>query len=397
MLLTITNLYPRPDEPQRGLFNAQFFDALHKKMKHGRYQQAPLSIRNVCLVPSWHIEKWPMIRAWADPHTAPYPTRYLPVFYMPIIGRSLNWITYLMALRKIENDAKQAKAILATWLYPDAVAGARLARTFNKPLWIKIHGSDIYHLNNASRRKLILAACTQAKGIFCVASWMRDFLEEAGVDSSKIYITPNGVNTAAFYPQNREKARWHVAEALNNPPESTKIVLFLGRLAKVKGPDIMLKAWSLLGDTRKQAKLVMLGSGEWQRKIERMARSLRVNDSVVFVRAQPHNEIPVWLNAADCICMPSRSEGMPNVVLESLACGVPVVGADVGEMPTLIRNGETGEIVPAQAGNLPEQLASALRNTLQKKWNRDAIAASIIPYTWGKAADIALDKIFANI
>ncbi len=394
MLLTITNLYPRPDDPQRGLFNAQFFNALFHEMKPDCTKDPHIAlIRNICLVPSWRIAKWPVIRGWSDPLTAPYPTLYMPVFYMPVIGRSLNWLTYSHALRKAEEDAMKCDAILATWLYPDATACARLARKVNKPLWIKVHGSDIYHLSHSTRRKQILATCSQAAGIFCVAQWLKDKLTASGVDPSKIHVLPNGVDTNKFHHQDREKARWKITgtcEELAKP--KTRVVLFAGYLTKVKGPDILIRAWSRLNRAGERTILVMIGKGRLKKKLEKLADKLNISDSVKFITARTHEEMPYWLNAADCLCLPSRSEGMPNIVLESLACGTPVVGTNVGEMSRLI-NEKNGELVSAKSNGLPERLALAINNTLHKQWNREAITASIAAFTWKNTARTALDKI----
>ena len=87
-LLTITNLYPRPDQPQRGLFNAQLFAALARAVaeKWG-------AVQNVCLVPEWRAWRWRKIGRWEDPlgEATSVHTSYLPVPYVPLIGRNLSW------------------------------------------------------------------------------------------------------------------------------------------------------------------------------------------------------------------------------------------------------------------------------------------------------------------
>jgi len=407
MLLTITNLFPRPDEPDRGIFNMQFFDrmasALVENAPHGD-AAATAGLFNVCLVPSWRVWEWRTIRAWRVPQKALYQTRYLPVFYLPVIGRSLSWATYGRALRSVMAEARKCDWILATWLYPDAVAAAGLARNTGKPLWIKVHGSDVFHLKNESRRRRILDACAQAEGVLCVSRLLADRLREVGVDAGKTHRVPNGVDRNLFCPRDRAAARQQKARDMGLPSQQdgdpARIVLFVGHLVEVKGPDILLDAWAGVqrvtnrgeggGESPAQPKLLIVGTGNLRKQLENRAVRLGIADSVLFLGRRPHHEIATWMNIADCLCLPSRSEGMPNVVLESLACGTPVVATDLGEVPWLIRDGENGRVVPVGPKDLAGRLAGTIDSVLKTQWNRSEIAASVESYTWENAAERAV-------
>jgi len=397
MLLTITNLYPRPDEPERGLFNMQFFDRLSRCLEARsprRTGETAGGIVNICLVPSWRVRQWPAIRAWCCPHSASVLTRYLPAFYIPVVGRDLSWATYARALRAARREAQECSAILATWLYADAVAAAGLAREAKKPLWIKVHGSDALHLKNCRRRRRILNACNQAAGVLCVSRLLADELREAGVEDAKLHFVPNGVDRKLFSCAAGTEARQAVAG---------QTVLFVGHLVGIKGPDLLLEAWrklqGLIAGSRRDARepdnlrLVIVGEGGMRGLLAKRARRLGIEDSVAFLGARPHAEIARLMKQADCLCLPSRSEGMPNVVLESLACGTPVVATDVGEIPFLIKGEINGQIVPHGAQDLPQRLAAALHAVLRRQWDHDRIAAGIDAYTWENAAETAAGLI----
>ena len=392
MLLTITNLYPRQDEPNRGLFNMQFFSRLSLLLTR-RFTGGgdAAGIFNVCLVPCWRVWRWPAIRRWKAPPGADVATRYLPVFYIPILGRDLNWFTYSTALRRLRHEAAAHGAILATWLYPDAVAAADLARHVGKPLWIKLHGGDINHLNSRLRRRKALEACHQAAGIFCVSHLLARRLGEAGIDPAKIHAVPNGVDSTMFTPTGTREPR----------PDGRKIVLFAGHLAKIKGPDLLLSAWRRLldmqaqrqGESRQEEglKLLIIGNGRMKRQLERNAHRLGIHASIALLGTRRHDEMPRWMRSVDCLCLPSRSEGMPNVVLEALACGTPVVAGDVGEVPLLIKNGINGYVVPLREPDFPGRLATAVHTALHRSWDRRDIAATVTAYTWEQAAETAID------
>ena len=220
-LLTISNLYPRPDQPWRGVFNAQLFSAMAGQL---RMPNAECRIQNVCLVPEWRIWKWPEIRKWGEQYSAfskqnpAIPARpdspagggnhqsalyvstvYLPVFYIPVIGRGLSWWTYWRALKRLKDLVMESDAVLSTWLYPDGVAATLMADSCRRPAWIMVQGSDVFHLEKPSQRQVVLDACRKVKGIVCVCKSLADRLIDAGVDPHKVHVVPNGVDPELFH------------------------------------------------------------------------------------------------------------------------------------------------------------------------------------------------------
>jgi len=364
---------------------------------------------NVCLVPEWRVWRWPAIRKWKDAGRSTWAggraegeisnsqcsslnaqvnTQYVPVFYLPVIGRSVNSLFYEMNLRRVKEMFHKCDAVLATWLYPDAVAVARLARECGKPVWIKVHGSDTFHLRFRLRRTAILDACNYASGILPNCGFLAERLIEAGVDPAKVHVVPNGVDTQLFRYRSKEEALKELSGSRINLQLSSenKIVLFVGNLVPIKGPDILLEAfarmmsemsniessikYSALGT--RHSTLLFIGAGPMRGQLERRARHLGISDSVIFLGSRPHEEVALWMNVADCLCVPSRSEGMPNVVVESLASGLPVVATDVGAcrelladesaciiVPTLKRDRADDQIEPDIAG-----LAAAMENRI---------------------------------
>ena len=387
-ILTITNLYPRPDQPQRGLFNAQVFTALHAV--------DGVDVQNICLVPEWRIWRWKKIRGWSDDSTF-----YLPVFYLPVIGRNISWWTYgwgmtenvgakallPSGLRKERGFKTDADVVLATWLYPDCVAACGLARQYGKPIWFKVQGSDVMHLENQVRRRKILEACEYATGIICVSSSLAETLKSAGVEEKKVFVVPNGVDGEMFHYRSKEDAREELrrrgAECVDDIVAKKKIVLFVGNLVHVKGVDLLVRAWgrgrraeektpAVLGQQKAPdpklggslccsgeegreksvkirevggAVLVVIGEGKMRGRLERMVKRLGIEDTVVFMGVRLHDEVALWMNVADCLCLPSRAEGMPNVLLEAVASGLPVVATDVGGSAEVIMNREDCRLV----------------------------------------------------
>jgi glycosyltransferase involved in cell wall biosynthesis len=149
-------------------------------------------------------------------------------------------------------------------------------------------------------------------------------------------------------------------------------VLFVGNLVAVKGPDVLLDAWARVPAPPGGRALAIIGAGPWRSRLERQARRLGIADTVTFLGARPHAEVALWMNAADVLCLPSRNEGMPNVVLEALASGLPVAATDVGACREMLQGEPAGAIVaPDDAAGL----AAAVGGLLAANGDRAALAA----------------------
>ena len=123
------------------------------------------------------------------------------------------------------------------------------------------------------------------------------------------------------------------------------------------------------------------------------SRTLNLRDeypTVFLLGARPHEEIPLWMNACDLLCLPSLSEGLPNVALEATACGLPVVASRVGGVPEVVRDGVNGFLV---APSDPRALADALRRALAMKWDREVIRSSVSQFDWDDNARAILETL----
>lgn len=356
MLATLSNLFPRPDQPRRGLFNLHLFkamaEALSAETSSSRREPGTAAVsavpplQNICLVPEWRWWRWAGIAAWdsfrpEETDVDLFPTHYQPVWYAPGIGRDWNWKTYARSLRRVDNIVRWRKAVLATWLYPDGVAAARLADRLSIPCWIMVQGSDVFHLRYPRRRRAILEAASAVEGYFCVSHPLAESLARAGIAARKIHVVPNGVDTRLFRYRSQAEAAVLLSERLANvrtawdPTDlSVQYVLFVGNLVSVKNPELLLDAWAHLcresGKGAVRRRLVIIGTGPLAPSLHRQARRLGVRETTLLLGSRPQSEVAIWMNRADALCLTSVSEGMPNVVLEALASGLPVVATDVG-------------------------------------------------------------------
>ncbi len=385
MLLTITNLYPRPDQPRRGIYNAQLFAAMHE-LTGG-------DLQTVCLIPEWRpwrlvginfTPKQPTTNNPQPPPCPPVPVQYQPVPYLPLLGRDIAHRLYSAWLqRRIGDRLAQCDRVFAPWLYPDGVAAVRLARHYGKPVWLMALGSDTLHLQSAIRRRAIVRACNAADGVICVWQGLADRLAAAGVEARKLHTVPNGADTGLFHYRPASAAARDLPPDVVSP--SSPLVLWVGNLVRIKGPDIMLETFARVKRNEKRTPiLLMLGAGPMRRRLEQRAERLGIADRVLFLGSRSHTEIAIWMNIADCLCLTSRSEGMPNVVIEALVSGLPVAAADVGAVREMLAKEPNARIVAPQNS---VAMAHAVHELIAHPHDREKMAdRHTIRFSWKRQA-----------
>jgi len=377
-LLFVSNLFPLPWEPGRGLFNAQQAHALAQTQEVLVWVPVP-----------WHVWfRQPRALRQRQQLADNLQMVSFPFFYPPGLARAsyalLMFLSMLVAMLWIRDFRPQR--MLASWLYPDAVAASWLARLWRIPVVMKAHGSDVNsQCQHAPRRVQVRRAARGARAVYTVSQALASALSDAGIDKPPAVTIYNGIDQARFVPRPQEQAR----QALSLPVPG-RMLLFVGNLKTSKGIlDAVraLAAAQLPADTR----LYMIGDGADRSRLQTEIERLALSGRVQLMGAQPHDTVPLWMAAADVLLLPSHAEGVPNVVLESMAAGRPVVASRVGGI---------AEVLPAHAGILVEahdtgQLASAMQAALNRHWDSQAIREHAQQFTWDANA-AAINALWPN-
>jgi glycosyltransferase involved in cell wall biosynthesis len=191
-----------------------------------------------------------------------------------------------------------------------------------------------------------------------VSQALKDSLVALGVSTGKITVLRNGVDLDRFGP--RDCSALRAGLGLHGP-----VWLTVGNLVELKGVNIAIEALAQVAD----ATLLIAGEGPQGHELRQLAERLGLGSRVRFLGAIPHAELCNYYNVADALVHPSSREGMPNAVLEAIACGTPVVATPVGGIPELITSPEAGELMRERS---PEALVQAWSALQSRKPSRPA-------------------------
>lgn len=253
-------------------------------------------------------------------------------------------------LRRIVAEGYDFDLIDAHYLYPDGVAASIVGRRMGKPVVMTARGTDVNVITLYRHpRRLIQRAASDARALITVSRSLKDALISLGVADERIAVLRNGVDMELFRPQGNVRNR-------ENSDDDQPTLLSVGHLIEGKGHHFVIEALTSLPGAR----LTIAGAGSWKDRLVQLAATRGVEDRVNFIGHVAHDELARLYNSADVLVLASRSEGMPNVVLEALACGTPVVATAVGGIPEIVSAPQAGRLMAERSAGALAQAVSAL-------------------------------------
>jgi glycosyltransferase involved in cell wall biosynthesis len=310
-------------------------------------------------------------------HFAGFYTQHPRYVVIPKIGMATHGVSmFAGSFRQVFKSVSQAQfdIIDAHYVYPDGFAAAMMAGILKKPLVVSARGSDINLFSQFTViRPLIRRVLLRANGIIAVSQALKDGIVRLGCTNENLAVIGNGVDPEKFKPQPPMAMR----QTLGLPKDGP-IVLSVGRLDSNKGFHVLIGAMARLRASKPNAMLVIVGEGPLRRRLEKHISDAGLQHGVRLIGTVPHEQLSTWYSAADVFCLASSLEGCPNVILEAMACGRPVIATRVGGVPDLIVSPSIGTLVE----RTPEAFESALLDAFRRQWDHDAIAAYARSYGW---------------
>lgn len=310
-----------------------------------------------------------------------YHPRY---FITPKIFRSLyGFFMFLDTIGFVKRLRKDFDFDLidAHFVYPDGLAAVLLGKASGRKVIVTARGTDInWYPKFKFIRKLIRYCLKNADAIISVNEDLKDKMIALGTEADNIEVVHSGVDQNRFFPIPISEARERLGIDKNK-----KILLSAGRLIEGKGFQFLIKAMSLIEDDGLE--LFIIGSGDYKKQLAELISKLNLKNRVKLLGEMPHAELSKWYKAADLFCLTSLHEGRPNVILESLACGTPVLTMNKWGMSDLVKDG-SGVLIDSYDHSV---IAEGIRSAIDRRWDRDAIARSMKGRGWDETSERSIN------
>lgn len=379
-ILTFSSLFPNAARPNHGIF-------VETRLRH-LVSSGKVESRVLAPIP-WFPLKHPRFGQYATFARAPrsetrfgikvlHPRYLLPPRIGMTIAPLMLYRASRNAIQRILEEGYDFDLIDAHYFYPDGVAAAMLGKYFNKPVIITARGSDISLISRFPiPRRMIQWAMRHASASVAVCEALRAEIIDVGADPSRTLTLRNGVDLDLFYPVDRQAQRRKFGL-------TGFTLLSVGNLVALKGHDLVIEALLQLPE----AKLIIVGGGPERNNLEALARRLGVSERVTFAGTLIQADLRDYYNAADVLVLASSREGWANVLLESMACGTPVVASNVGGTPEVVASPDAGRLM---AERTAKGVADTVRILRAAYPARDATCRYAGRFSWSETTQGQLD------
>lgn len=391
-IVVLSSLFPSAVQPGAGLFIRE------RMFRVGA--QLPLAV----VAPSAWFPGQELIRRFKSAFRPGAPTHekqqgfdvWFPRFLsVPGALKGLDgWLMALGAwprLRRLKREGR-LDLIDAHFAYPDGFAATRLGRWLDVPVTITLRGTEQRLARDPALAPKLQRALREATHVFAVSESLRQVALGLGIAPDKVQVVGNGVDLAKFHPMPRDEACAALGLSSDSP-----VLVSVGGLVERKGFHRVIEQLSALRQRHPGLVYLVVGGpspeGDMSADLQRQVAKAGLQDAVRFVGPLPPEQLRQPLSAADVFVLASRNEGWANVLLEAMACGLPVVATDVGGNAEVVCQPELGIIVPFGDG---EQLRAAIHEALHWPWDRAAIRQHAQANTWERRVD-ELVRVFVGL
>jgi glycosyltransferase involved in cell wall biosynthesis len=371
-LLTFSTLYPSNARPNHGVF-------VENRLRH--LVASGEAVSEVVAPVPWFPFAHPGFGDWAvNARVVGQESRHglnilhprFPV--IPKIGMSmapaLLYRAMVPVVGRLIADGHRYDAIDAHYVYPDGVAAVRLGQRFGLPVVVTARGTDVSLIPQYVRpKRMIQQAIAGAAALIAVSAALKEALVAIGAPATKVTVLRNGVDTGLFCPPaDRVAARAALGV-------TRSLLVSVGLLIERKGHHRTIEAMTMLPEFD----LIIVGEGTERDRLSALIARFGLSDRVRLLGARPHAELPSLYGAADASILASSREGWANVLLESMACGTPVVASPIWGNPEVVRAPEAGVIMTE---NSADGIVDGVRRLFAALPSRAATRAYAEPFSW---------------
>ena len=389
-ILVFTSLFPNNQSPNHGIFIQQRLQ--HSMVQHG------WNVKVMAPVPyyprglgGWRAKYRKVVYHETCAGMEVWHPRYVMIPKIGMIFQGLFLFLSVWWQVRVLQRAFPFDLIDAHYVYPDGFAAILLGWVTRVPVVVSVRGSDVNVFKDIPIiRQLIIWTLRKADSVIVVSEALKQVSMRLGVHEEKIRVIPNGVDPEKFFSIPQEEAR----KKIGFIGDGQSLILSVCHLTENKGLDVLLEGLALLSEKTPTLNwsLYIVGDGVERERLEFLAQSLGLASRVRFCGPVPHMQLVWFYNAADVCCLLSEREGWPNVIVESLACGTPVLATSVGGIPEIITSPKVGTLVPRK----PEHVAKALKASLACTWSKPEILNYAQQFRWSQTAG-AVKEVFQSL
>jgi len=370
-LVTFSTLYPSSARPAHGVFVET---RLRYLLSSGMVQS-----RVVAPVP-WFPFKQARFGDWSQYAATPshekrsgievvHPRYAIPPKIGMTIAPLMLALGVLPAFARLIRNGYDFDIIDAHYFYPDGVAAVMLARHFGKAVVITGRGTDLNYIPRyAFPRRMIRWAARRADGLITVSRGLQKCLVDLGVTENNVAVLRNGVDLIRFKPIEREARRAEMGLV-------RQTLISVGHLVERKGHHLVIESLRQLPGFD----LLIVGSGPEEARLRQQAHVLGLTDRVRFMGSIPQEDLPRFYGAADALVLASSREGWANVLLESMACGTPVVASNAVGNEEVVLTPEAGCLTTART---PEAIVEGIQKLFSNYPDRQATRRYAERFSW---------------
>lgn len=390
-VLVYSSLFPHAGQPGAGLFVRE------RMFRVGRV--LPLSV--VSPRPASPLD--PALRLLRPHYRLPAPREEIQFGFrvrfprfpsLPGLFRSADGL--LMALGTFPilwRERDRFDILDAHFGYPDGYAATLLGRWLGKPVTVTLRGTEVPHSRDPAKRRLLVRVFQRATRLFAVSGSLAGLAIELGADPVRVQVVGNGVDLERFRPLDRATVR----AALGIPTEA-QVLVSVGGLVERKGFHRIIDVLPQLVTRFPELVLLIVGDagpeGSYETVLRERTESLGLARHVRFLGHWAPERLAEPLSAADAFVLATSNEGWANVLLEAMACGLPVITTRVGGNPEVVCDPKLGTLVPFGDA---EALAKAIGDTLVGDWDRSAIRAYAEANAWDARVETLVEAFRALV
>jgi len=384
-VLVVSSTFPSSTQPTRGVFVRERIRRLGRRCE----------VVVVAPVPWFPLNRLIRKERAAVPAVEHQEglTVYHPRFFsVPRYGKFLDGVFCYLSLLRFTRRLRRSfpfEIIDAHFAFPDGLAATLLAKTFSCPVVVTLRGTIVRLSGYPLHRPQLRWVLRHADRVTAVSESLAGVAVALGLPRDRVRVIPNGVDTRKFMPMDRIQAR-----RLAGLPEHRKIMLTVAGIYEGKGQHTVVDILPSLREKYPDLLYVLVGNSrpgeQYRRRLTEAIWRLGLNDHVLIAGPQPHADLARWFSAADVSVLATQSEGWPNVLLESLACGTPAVATRVGGTSEIVRDGQDGALVPYDD---PGALGQAIARALDTPWDRGALVQRARAFDWADSVENALDEL----